>query len=235
MAYMRAKAAVGSPKTPVTLHLKIENKSKQIASVDVLDFESDLGNFAVHPELLSVAPEQVSEPDPMISQLGVTSDEIPVKVSLKMAGKTETQTVLVKNLLENPAPGLRFGAIKSALKHADPSVLSGKLKGHDRPHPRLAFDAHLAAMRAHDPLHDHQAQPVPAGLGRVVGLKELHQVLLADSAAAVPEKEVDRVVIGVGPDPELTARLHGLDRVLRQVEEHLLQLSAIGHDRRQVR
>jgi hypothetical protein len=101
MAYIRAKAAVGSPMPPVTMHLKFENKSKQNVTVDVLDFESDLGNFAVHPELLTLTPDQISEPDPMISQLGVTSDEIPVKVSLKFDGKTETQTVIVKNLLEN--------------------------------------------------------------------------------------------------------------------------------------
>ena len=100
-AYLRAKYAVGSPMPPVTLHLKIENKGRQVAAVEVLDFESDLGNFAVHPELLSMAPSQVAEPDPMISQLGVTSDEIPVKVSLKSAGITETQSVLVKNLFEH--------------------------------------------------------------------------------------------------------------------------------------
>src|SRR5208283_1884274 len=88
MAYIQAKAAVGSPMPPVTMHLKIENKTKQAASVDVLDFESDLGNFAVHPETVSLAPDQIAEPDPMISQLGVTSDEIPVKVILKSAGRT---------------------------------------------------------------------------------------------------------------------------------------------------
>ena len=102
MAYMIAKAAVGSPMPPVTMHLKIENKAKQTTAVEVLDFESELGNFAVHPETLSMAPDQVAEPDPMISQLGVTSDDIPVKVSLKSAGKTETQTIHVRNVLVKP-------------------------------------------------------------------------------------------------------------------------------------
>src|ERR1035438_2487717 len=105
IAYMQAKAAVGSPMPPVTMHLKIQNKGTQTATVEVLDFESDLGNFAVHPDLLSMAPDQVAEPDPMISQLGVTSDEIPVKVSLKSAGKTETQTIPVKSVLEPQNPG----------------------------------------------------------------------------------------------------------------------------------
>jgi hypothetical protein len=105
MAYMMAKAAVGSPMPPVTMHLKVENKAGQTTSVEVLDFESELGNFAVHPETLSMAPDQVAEPDPMISQLGVTSDDIPVKVSLKSAGKTETQTIHVKNVLVKPDTG----------------------------------------------------------------------------------------------------------------------------------
>jgi hypothetical protein len=104
MAYIQAKAAVGSPMPPVTLRLKIENKAMQTIAVDVLDFESDLGNFAVNPETLSMAPNQTAEPDPMISQLGVTSDEIPIKVSLKSAGKTETQTIVVKSLLGSQPP-----------------------------------------------------------------------------------------------------------------------------------
>ena len=105
IAYMMAKAAVGSPMPPVTLHLKIENKGRQTTAVEVLDFDSELGNFAVHPDTLSMAPDQVAEPDPMISQLGVTSDEIPVKVSLKLAGKTETQTIPVRNVLVKPDGG----------------------------------------------------------------------------------------------------------------------------------
>jgi len=68
--------------------------------VDIQEVNSDLGNFAVQPELLSLAPDQTGEPDPMISQLGVTSDEIPVKVTLSVAGKSESRTILVKSLAE---------------------------------------------------------------------------------------------------------------------------------------
>ena len=106
MAYMRAKMAVGSPMPPVTLHLKIENTSGGILSVEVLDFDSDLGNFAVHPGLLAIAPSQIAEPDPMISQMGVTSDSIPVKITLKLGTAKETQTVVVKSIIppKPPAP-----------------------------------------------------------------------------------------------------------------------------------
>lgn len=98
-AYLRAKFAVGSPLPPVTMHLKLENLSSQVVTLDVDDFNSDLGNFAVHPETIALAPGQVSEPDPMISQLGVTSDLIPVTVTLKLNGKKQTQVIPVKNIM----------------------------------------------------------------------------------------------------------------------------------------
>jgi hypothetical protein len=98
-AYFRAKNAVGSPMPPVTLRLRIENTGGTTESVEVVDFDSDLGNFAVHPSVLAMAPAQIAEPDPMISQLGVTSDSIPVKVTLRMDGAKETQTIIVKSLL----------------------------------------------------------------------------------------------------------------------------------------
>ncbi len=101
MAYIKAKTAVGSPLPPVTLHLRLKNVGPATFSVEILDFESDLGNFAVTPSLLSLAPDQTAEPDPMISQLGVTSDDIPIKVVLSMGkgGKRETQIIHVKSLV----------------------------------------------------------------------------------------------------------------------------------------
>jgi hypothetical protein len=35
----------------------------------------------------------------MISQLGVTSDEIPLKIVVRIGGKKEEQVVVVKNVL----------------------------------------------------------------------------------------------------------------------------------------
>lgn len=101
MAYLRARAELGSPMPPVAIRLRLENHSKRILQVDVVDFDSYLGDFAVQPELLSLAPEQTAEPDPMISQLGVTSDVIPVKVALSVGGKVEEHTIPVKNLVDS--------------------------------------------------------------------------------------------------------------------------------------
>jgi len=99
MAYLRAKAAVGSPMPPVTIRLKLENTGTQPITVSVMDFNSDLGNFAIHPEVIKLAIGESLSPDPMISQLGITSDEIPVQVRLKIGTKSETKTIVIKNLL----------------------------------------------------------------------------------------------------------------------------------------
>ena len=101
-AYMRSKMAVGSPLPPVTLHLILHNTSKETFSVTIIDFDSDLGNFAVHPDVLSIAPDQSAEPDSMVSQLGVGSDLIPVKVTLMKGGVRETKLVQVKALEISP-------------------------------------------------------------------------------------------------------------------------------------
>jgi hypothetical protein len=101
-AYVNAKNQIGSPLPPVTLHIKVLNTQKSAVSVEIEDFDSDLGNFAVEPAIVVATPGQTVEPNPMVSQLGVTSDEIPVKVSLRLAGKRETQTILVRSLVVAP-------------------------------------------------------------------------------------------------------------------------------------
>ncbi len=103
-AYINAKNNIGSPLPPVTVRLKIASLEKTTAVIEVTDFESDLGNFAVYPAVLALAPDQTAEPDPMISQLGVTSDEIPVKVTIRWEKKTESRTILVRSILvKDPA------------------------------------------------------------------------------------------------------------------------------------
>jgi hypothetical protein len=94
----KARRAAGSPMPPVTIRLKIENRSGEPLEVDLLEVNSDLGNFAVRPTKLTLAPAQTGETDPMVSQLGVTSDEIPMKVALRIAGKKELQVIPVKSL-----------------------------------------------------------------------------------------------------------------------------------------
>ncbi|HEX2852448.1 MAG TPA: hypothetical protein VHO24_04350 [Opitutaceae bacterium] len=94
----RARRAAGSPMPPVTIRLKLENRTGETLDVDLLEVNSDLGNFAVRPTKLSLAAAQTGETEPMVSQLGVTSDEIPMKVALRIAGKKELQVIPVKSV-----------------------------------------------------------------------------------------------------------------------------------------
>jgi hypothetical protein len=98
MRIVRAQRAAGSPMPPVTIHMKLENLGTEPVDVDLLEVNSELGNFAVRPTKLTLAPGQTGETEPMVSQLGVTSDEIPMKVVLRTAGKKEAQVIPVKSL-----------------------------------------------------------------------------------------------------------------------------------------
>jgi hypothetical protein len=97
------KVVMGAPLPPVTLHLILTNSGPGTLSVTIDDFESDLGNFVVDPEVITLAPGQTAEPTPMVSQLGVTSDDIPVTVTLIVAGQKETQKIDLRDVVDKPA------------------------------------------------------------------------------------------------------------------------------------
>jgi hypothetical protein len=97
------RQVMGAPLPPVTLHLLLTNAGPGALSVTVDDFESDLGNFVVDPEVISLAPGQTAEPTPMVSQLGVSSDDIPFTVALIVAGQKETRKIEVKDVIDKPA------------------------------------------------------------------------------------------------------------------------------------
>ena len=103
MRMIRAQRAAGSPMPPVTLRVHLENRGPEPVTVEVTEVNSDLGNFAVRPEKLTIAAGENGTLDPMISQLGVTSDEVPIKVTVRVAGKKETQVIKVKSIITLPA------------------------------------------------------------------------------------------------------------------------------------
>lgn len=93
-----------SNQPPVALRLRLTNKSKETVEVTFVLCKSELGDFAVRPEKLALAPEQTAEPDPMTSRLGLPSDELILRVSLRTGGKTEQKDLtLRKNALNEPA------------------------------------------------------------------------------------------------------------------------------------
>jgi hypothetical protein len=84
---------------PVTLKVAFENRGTEPVEIEVTEVNSDLGNFAVRPPKLTIPPGQSGMLEPMVSQLGVTSDEIPLKLAVRSGGKKETQVVVVKNII----------------------------------------------------------------------------------------------------------------------------------------
>jgi hypothetical protein len=97
----RARRAAGSPMPPVTLRVLFENKGTEPLELEVTEVNSDLGNFAVRPPKLTIPPGEKAVLEPMVSQLGVTSDEIPLKLSVRAGGKKEQQVVVVKNVISD--------------------------------------------------------------------------------------------------------------------------------------
>ncbi len=94
-----ARRAAGSPMPPVTLRVEFENRTTEPMEIEVTEVNSYLGNFAVRPPKLTLAPGAKGTLDPMVSQLGVTSDEIPLKLEVRYGGKKESQVVNVKNII----------------------------------------------------------------------------------------------------------------------------------------
>jgi hypothetical protein len=89
----------------VALHLRLTNHGPALVDVEVIDFNSDLGDFVVEPPKISLPPNAQAEADPMISRLGVSSDEIPLTVSLRIDGSIEKQVLMLKVIKPSAPPG----------------------------------------------------------------------------------------------------------------------------------
>lgn len=80
-----------SPLPPVLLRLFLKNTSAAPITVEFIDFNSQLGNFALQPGKLTIDPGQIAYPNNVISRLGLTSYEIPVTVTLRIGDRKETK------------------------------------------------------------------------------------------------------------------------------------------------
>ena len=78
------------------LRLRLENKSLATVVVEIRQMNSDLGNFAVRPDTVTLAPGQSVEPDPMESLLGLDTYSLPVTVTLREGGLTETKILTLR-------------------------------------------------------------------------------------------------------------------------------------------
>ena len=96
---MSALVPRGSPIPPVIIRLRLTNRGTEARDVEILELNSVLGNFVVQPSPVAVPAGGTAEPEALSSRLGVTSEQIPVTVVLRMNGRTERQTVNVSSLL----------------------------------------------------------------------------------------------------------------------------------------
>ena len=80
----------------VQLHLSLTNDGADPLEIEVLEFSSLLGNFAVQPAKVSLAPGQTARFEPMTSRLGIPQGDLPIKVRLRHGDKTDEQTLILK-------------------------------------------------------------------------------------------------------------------------------------------
>jgi len=94
---------------PVGLRLRLTNASQETVEVTFTLCKSELGDFAVRPEKISLSPGQTAEPEPMTSRLGLTSAELVLKVGLRMAGKAEQKELRLKTHTSAEPPPFNVG------------------------------------------------------------------------------------------------------------------------------
>lgn len=88
---------------PLQLRLSLTNHGANAVTVELLDFNSALGNFVPQPGTLAIAAGESAAPEPMISRLGIPGDEIPVTIRLRWGNRTEQQVLTLKQT-EPPPP-----------------------------------------------------------------------------------------------------------------------------------
>lgn len=87
----------------IELRLRLTNHGAEPLAVEVLDFDSELGDFVVEPPKIELPPGKPVEADPMVSRLDVNADEIPLTIKLKIDERLDGG-VLMLRVVKEPAP-----------------------------------------------------------------------------------------------------------------------------------
>jgi hypothetical protein len=83
---------------PAMLRLHLTNTTAGTVVVEVREVNSELGNFAVRPDKLTMAPGESAAPDPMQSLLGLDTYSLPVTITLRTGGQTETKVLTLRQV-----------------------------------------------------------------------------------------------------------------------------------------
>jgi len=89
---------------PVMIHLRFTNRGAVAVTLQIDDFVSPFGNFAVRPEQLVLAPGQSLETEPMTSQLAGQFTETNATLVLRLGPKAEKKTFRLKAVAPSPEP-----------------------------------------------------------------------------------------------------------------------------------
>ncbi len=81
---------------PALLRLRLENPGGATVIVQIRDVTSELGDFAVRPDTVTLEPGQTVEVEPMQSLLGVQSYALPVTITLRAAGQTQSKVLTLR-------------------------------------------------------------------------------------------------------------------------------------------
>ena len=131
------KTLVGTQLPPVTLHLILTNTGALPVTVSIFDFDSDLGNFAVNPDHLTIPPGRAPNRRPSSRSSASTSGPRPLpggaraRLSRRQgvrdgAGQGHPHEIL------RPTARREVAAL-AADQHAHPAVLARELQGDDGP------------------------------------------------------------------------------------------------------
>jgi hypothetical protein len=92
-------------RNPATqFHVTLTNNGAVPLVVEILDFDSALGNFAVKPDKITIASGQSAQTDPMISRLGIPTEDLPLKIRVRAGKTSEEQTLTLKILPPSQPP-----------------------------------------------------------------------------------------------------------------------------------
>lgn len=80
----------------VVIQLHATNRGTEPIDVSWVECNSAFGNFGVLPEKMTIAPGATAKTEHMRSLLGASGEDIPVTVTLRVAGKTEKKTITVR-------------------------------------------------------------------------------------------------------------------------------------------
>ena len=85
---------------PVALRLRATNQMQEPVEIEFIECDSLLGNFAVRPEKITIAPGETGAPHPMTSLLGFSDGEFQLKIGIKVGSAQETK-ILTMRMIKN--------------------------------------------------------------------------------------------------------------------------------------